>query len=48
MAKVKVKFTKDFSTKKKGDIMVVDTMLASQLVSVDKVAVIETEKPKKK
>lgn len=44
-------FTADFATKKKGDIFTCDSMLASQLVNVDKVAkynTVEAEQPKKK
>lgn len=33
-----VKFTKDFATKKKGETFKCDSMLASQLVNIDKVA----------
>jgi hypothetical protein len=35
---VKVEFTTDFAEKKKGDTMELDSMLASQLIHVDKVA----------
>ena len=42
-----VEFTKDFATKKKGDVDSYDGMLASQLVNVDKVAKYYT-KPKSK
>jgi hypothetical protein len=34
----KIVFTKDFATKKKGDEITVDSQLANQLVSIDKVA----------
>ena len=43
-------FTKDFATKKAGDTWTCDSMLASQLVRVDKVADytdVKAEKPKK-
>lgn len=33
-----VEFTKDFATKKKGDKWACDSMLASRLVHIDKVA----------
>jgi len=39
-------FIKDFATKKKGDKWTCDSMLASQLVNIDKVA--KFVKPKKK
>jgi len=42
---VKVTFTKDFSTKKKGEQGEYSPMLASQLVNIDKVA--KYPKPKK-
>ena len=45
---VTVVFTKDFSTKKKGDEHTCDSMLASHLVRIDKVAKYKTDKPKKK
>ena len=35
---VEIKFTKDFATKKKGDVWSCDSMLASRLINVDKVA----------
>lgn len=35
---VKIKFTKDFATKKKGDFLECDSQLASTLIKVDKVA----------
>lgn len=41
---VKIEFTKDFATKKKGDLWECDGMLASQLVRVDKVAKYVSEK----
>ena len=37
-------FTKDFATKKKGDVWETNSQLASQLVNVDKVAKYKTEK----
>jgi hypothetical protein len=44
---VKVEFTSDFATKKKGDVWECDSLLASQLVQVEKVAKYTTEdKPK--
>ena len=45
---IKVEFIKDFATKKKGDSMEVDSMLAHTLIKVDKVAVIHGEKKAKK
>ena len=42
----KVKFTKKFATKQKGEIIEVDSQLASQLVRVDTVAKFITDKPK--
>jgi hypothetical protein len=46
--KKEVRFITDFATMKKGDVKMYDSMLASQLVNVDKVAeyVVEFEKPK--
>lgn len=45
----KVKFTKPFAGKIKGDTMECDSMLANHLVNVDKVAkyVVEKEEDKK-
>jgi len=43
----KIVFTADFATKKKGDIMECDGLLASQLVNSDKVAEYYTEKKPK-
>ena len=43
-----VEFTKDFATKKKGDTWKCDSLLASQLVHVDKVAKYVTKKTTKK
>ena len=40
-------FTKDFATKKKGDEWACDSLLASHLVRVDKVAKYKTESKKK-
>ena len=40
---VKVQFTKDFASKKKGDFFECDSQLASHLVNVDKVAVMADE-----
>lgn len=37
----KIKFTEDFATRSKGDIWECDSLLASQLVNVDKVAIYE-------
>ncbi len=34
----KIQFTKDFATRKKGFIWECDSMLAAQLVNIDKVA----------
>lgn len=42
-----VEFTEDFATKKKGDKWLCDSLLASHLVHVDKVAKYTTEKVKK-
>ena len=39
-------FTKDFGTKKKGDIGIYDAMLSSQLIRVDKVAKLNIKKKK--
>lgn len=44
---IKIKFIKDFATKKKGDVMEVDSMLASQLIRNDKVAKKYIERVKK-
>jgi hypothetical protein len=46
-----VEFIKDFAEKKKGDIIKCDSMLASYLVNIDKVAIYYEQneaKPKKK
>jgi hypothetical protein len=43
---VKIVFTKDFATKKKGDEWACDSLLASQLVRIDKVAKYKTNKKK--
>lgn len=43
-----VVFTVDFATKKKGDLLKCDSMLASHLVNVDKVAKYYTEETVKK
>lgn len=46
--KKQIKFKVDFATKKKGDVWICDSQLASQLVTVDKVAdYLDSEKPKK-
>ena len=45
---MRVYFIKDFANKKKGDTMDCDSMQASQLIRVDKVAVLEENKPKSK
>ena len=42
--KVKIEFTKDFADKKTGDVAELDSMLASRLVTVKKVAKLFTEK----
>lgn len=44
---IKIEFTEDFATKKKGDTFECDGMLASQLIRVDKVAKIYKEKKNK-
>lgn len=44
----KVEFTKDFATKKAGDVFTCDGQLASQLVNSDKVAKYVTKKAVKK
>lgn len=41
---IKIVFIKDFATKKAGEIWKCDGMLASQLISVDKVAKFYDEK----
>lgn len=41
-------FTEDFATKKKGEVWLCDSMLAAQLVSVDKVAKYKDEPEVKK
>ena len=46
---ITVEFTVEFAGKKKGDLFECDSMLASQLVNIDKVAkyyVAKTEKTK--
>jgi hypothetical protein len=44
----KIEFTKDFANSKKGDVISLSSILASQLVTVEKVAKYWTdEKPKK-
>lgn len=45
---VKIEFTKDYATKKKGESMEVDGMLASDLIRVRKVAKYYKEKEKSK
>lgn len=45
---VKIEFTKDYATKKKGDSMEVDSMLASDLIRNRKVAKVWKKKEKKK
>lgn len=39
-----IEFTKDFATKKKGDTWKCDSMLANQLVRIEKVAKYKTKK----
>jgi hypothetical protein len=41
---LKVEFLEDFATKKKGDVWECDSLLASQLVNVEKVAKYYEEK----
>lgn len=48
MAKVKIEFTKDFATKKKGDTWECNSMLASQLINRSKVAKVYKKKIKSK
>lgn len=43
---VEIEFTKDFATKKKGDVFKCDSQLASQLINIDKVAKKVTVKTK--
>ena len=43
-----IEFTKDFATKKKGDRWICDSMLANQLVQVEKVAKYYKKESKKK
>ena len=43
-----IEFTKDFATKKKGDIWECDGMLASELINKHKVAKKRVRKPAKK
>jgi len=45
--KVKIEFTKDFATHKKGDTLEIDGMIASQLIRGDKVAKVYKEKTRK-
>lgn len=44
---VKVEFTKDYATRKKGETWECDSMLASKLVRIFKVAKFWKEKPLK-
>jgi hypothetical protein len=44
---VKVEFIEDFAGKKKGDVWECDSLLASQLVRIDKVAKYYEPKTKK-
>jgi hypothetical protein len=44
---VTIVFTKDFATKKKGDEWTCDSLLASHLIRIDKVAKLKTSKKKK-
>lgn len=46
--KVKIIFTSDFADKKKGDLFECNGMLASQLISHDKVAKLADEAENKK
>lgn len=46
MANFKIKFTKDFATKKKGESWECDSLLASRLIK-RKVAVLDTKKETK-
>jgi len=48
MAKVKIEFTKDFATKKKGDVLEYNSQLASLLINRDKVAKVYKKKSKSK
>lgn len=43
-----IEFTKDYATKKKGDVMEIATMHASYMVHQQKVAKYWVEKPKRK
>ncbi len=45
--KVEIIFTSDFADKKKGDKMICNGMLASQLINNDKVAIKSDEAKKK-
>jgi len=45
---VTVVFIKDFATKKKGEEWACDSLLASHLIRVDKVAKLQTKKKAKK
>jgi hypothetical protein len=45
---VKVEFTSDFATMKKGDVAEFDSMLASHLTQIDKVAKLYKEKKSSK
>ena len=38
MANIKIEFTQDYATKKKGDVMEVDSLLGSRLIHKRKVA----------
>ena len=42
--KVKIEFTKDFATRKKGDVWVCNSQLASRLIRIDKVAKVYKKK----
>ncbi len=43
---ISIEFTKDFATRKKGDVIEVDSMLGSYLIGTDKVAKLYKEKKK--
>ena len=45
---IEIEFTQDFATKKKGDTWKCDSMLANQLVRVEKVAKYYKKESKKK
>ena len=45
--KVKIEFTKDFATRKKGDVWECNSQIASQLIHNDKVAKVYKKKTSK-